>query len=86
MLGPTLIGPQVVEVCQPYKKRLLVATRMMAPRHGEQCPLDGMMGLVSKRTGHRHPGVFKDRLPARLLVLEPAPYALAVGSPAVTAT
>jgi hypothetical protein len=35
MLGPTLIGHQVVEVCQPYEKRLLAATGMMEPLHRE---------------------------------------------------
>jgi hypothetical protein len=46
MLGPTLIGHQVVEVCQPREKRLLAATGMMEPLHGEQFPLDGVVGLV----------------------------------------
>jgi hypothetical protein len=46
MLGPTLIGGQVVEVCQPREKRLLAATWMMEPLHREQFPLDGVMGLV----------------------------------------
>src|SRR2546430_8667456 len=35
MLGPTLIGHQVVEVCQPYEKRLLAATGMMEAFHRE---------------------------------------------------
>jgi len=39
------------------------------------------MGLSQERAGHRHPWVCKDRLPARLLGLEPLPYALAVGRP-----
>ena len=46
MLGATLIGHQVVEVCQPREKRLLAATGMMKPFHREQFPLDGVMGLI----------------------------------------
>ena len=46
MLGPTLIGHQVVEVCQPREKRLWAATWMMEPLHREQFPRNGVMGLV----------------------------------------
>jgi hypothetical protein len=46
MLGPTLIGRQVVEMGQPREKRLLASTWMMEPLHCEQFPLDGVMGLV----------------------------------------
>ena len=81
MLRPTLIRNQVVEVRQPRQKRLLVTTRMMEPLHREQFPLDSVMSLVQQGAGHRHPGAFKDCIPARLLVLEPAPDALAVGYP-----
>jgi hypothetical protein len=39
------------------------------------------MGLIQEGAGHWHPGVCEHRIPARLLVLKPASYALAVGRP-----
>ena len=79
MLGSTLIWHQIVQVCEPREKRLLASLRMMEPFHREQFPLDGVMGLVSKRAGRRHLGVCKDRIPAGFLVVKPASHALAVG-------
>jgi hypothetical protein len=46
MLGSTLIWDEVVQVREPRQKRLLTATRMMEPLHGEQFSLDGVVGLV----------------------------------------
>jgi hypothetical protein len=46
MHGATLIRHQVVQVCEPREKRLLASLRMMEPFHGEQFPLDGVVGLV----------------------------------------
>ena len=46
MLGPTLVGDQVVQVRQSCEKRLLTAPWVMKPFHGEQFPLDGVMGLI----------------------------------------
>ena len=63
------------------EKRLLAATGMVKAFHREQFPLDGVMGLVEQGAGHRHLRVFKHRIPARLLVLKPAPHPLAVGRP-----
>ena len=37
------------------------------------------MRLIQERAGHWYPGVCEDRIPARLLVLEPAPDALSIG-------
>jgi len=37
------------------------------------------VGLIQQGARHRHPRVFKDRIPARFLVVEPLPYALAIG-------
>src|SRR5262249_57662833 len=54
---------------------------MMDLLYGEQFSLDGIMRLIQERAGHRHPGAFKDGIPARLLLVEPAPDALAVGFP-----
>jgi hypothetical protein len=54
---------------------------MMEPFHGEQFPLDSIMCLIQERTGHRHLWVFKDRVPAGLLVLKPAPHSRAIGCP-----
>jgi hypothetical protein len=43
MLGATLIRDQVIQAREPRQKRLLTATWMMKPFHGEQFPLDGVM-------------------------------------------
>ena len=46
MLSATLIGHQVVQVSQAREKRLLAATWVMKAFHGEQFPLEGVMGLI----------------------------------------
>src|SRR5262245_27435239 len=81
MLGSSLIGDQVIEVRQPCQKRLLAAPRMMEAFHGEQFPLDGVMGLIEQGARGGHLRVGEHRIPARLLVLKPASHALAVGRP-----
>ena len=65
MLGPTLIGDQVVEVREPGEKRLLTAVGMVKRFHHEQLPLVGVVGLVSQRAGHGHLGIFEHGIPAR---------------------
>ena len=40
-----------------------------------------MMGLIQECAGQRHLGVCEHGIPARLLLLEPAPYAFPVGRP-----
>ena len=70
----------------PESEGSLLANGSHKPFHREQFPLDGVMGLIQQGAGHRHLRVFEHRIPARLLLLEPAPYALAVGRPAVVAT
>src|SRR5215475_15057456 len=54
MLGPTLIGDQVVQVRQPRQKRLLAPFGMMEPLHCEELPLDGIMGLIQQGAGGGH--------------------------------
>jgi hypothetical protein len=81
MPGATLVGHQVVQMGHPSKKRLLAAAWMVKAFHREQFPLDGMMRLIQQGARHRHLGVCEDRIPARFLVLAPAPDALAVGHP-----
>jgi hypothetical protein len=54
---------------------------MVKPLHREEFPLEGVVGLIQQRAGHRHLRVFKHRIPPRLLVLEPASDALSVGHP-----
>ena len=76
VLGPTLIRDQIIEVRQPGQKRLLAALGMMEPLHGEELPLNGVMGLIQQRAGRGHLWVFEDSIPPRLLVLEPAPDAV----------
>src|SRR5262249_18296281 len=51
------------------------------PFHREQFPLDGVVGLVQQGAGHRHLRVCQHRIPARFLLLHPAPHALTVGRP-----
>jgi hypothetical protein len=43
MLCPTLIGPQVVQVCEPDKKRLLPPLGVMQTFHREQLPVIGQV-------------------------------------------
>jgi hypothetical protein len=81
MLSSTLIGDEVREVRESYQKCLLAPFGMMEALHGEQFPLHSVMGLIQQGTAHRHLRVFEDRLPARFLVLKPAPDALPVGPP-----
>ena len=50
MLSPTLIGDQIIEVRKPCQKRLLAPCGMMGTLHGEQFPLNGVMGLISYET------------------------------------
>jgi hypothetical protein len=81
MMGAPLIRDEVVQVCQPREKRLLVAAWVVKPFHGEYIPLDGVMGLTQKHAGHRHLGVCEHGIPARLLLLHPVPHACAVSYP-----
>jgi hypothetical protein len=81
VLGPTLIRYQVVQVCQPSKKRLLAPLGMMEPFHREQLMLDSLVGLIEQSAGDRHLRVCEHRIPPRFLLLEPAPDALPVGHP-----
>ena len=81
MRGPTLIRDEVIQVGQPRQNRLLAAFGMMEALHHEQLPLDGVMGLIQQCTGHGHLWVCEDRIPARLLLLEPAPDPLPMSRP-----
>jgi len=44
VLGTTLIGHQVIQERETVEKRLLTSPWVMKPFHGEQFPLDGIMG------------------------------------------
>lgn len=79
MLCPTLRGDHVVEVGEPRQKRLLAPVGMTEAFHGEQFPLNGVVSLLSQGAGRWHLRVFKDGIPARLLILEPALHAFPVG-------
>ena len=81
VLGPTLIGHQVVEVCQPREKRLLAPFGMMEAFHREQLPLDGVMGLIQQGAGGGHLRVCEHRIPPSLLLLHSAPHPRAIGWP-----
>jgi hypothetical protein len=78
VLGAALIGHQVVQMCEPSQKRLLVAFGMMKRFHHEQFSVDGVMGLIQQGAGDRHSRVFEHRIPARFLVVEPLSHALAI--------
>jgi hypothetical protein len=81
MLGALLVRDQVVQMCQPDKKRLLAPVWMMKPFHHEQFPVNGVMGLIPKRAGDWHLRVFEHRIPACFLRLNPEPYACAISYP-----
>ena len=79
VLGSTLIRDEVVQVGESPEKRLLAATGMMEAFHGKQFPLEGVMGLIQQGARGRHLRVGEDRIPARLLLLDPRPDARPVG-------
>jgi hypothetical protein len=79
MLGPALIRDEVVQVGESREKRLLAATGMMEALHGEQFPLDGVMGLIQQGTGRGHLRGREHHIPPRLLLLQPAPHPFAIG-------
>jgi hypothetical protein len=81
MLGAPLIRHQVVQVCQACEKRLLASSWVVKPFHHEEFSVNGIMDLIQEGAGHGHLRVCEHCIPARLLVLKPASYALAVGRP-----
>jgi hypothetical protein len=81
VLGPTLIRHEVVQVREPREKRLLAPAWVVKPFQRKQFPLEGMRGLSQQGAGDGHLRGGEDGIPARLFVLEPAPYAHAVGRP-----
>jgi hypothetical protein len=81
MDGLTLIRHQVIGMRQPPEKRRLAPLGVMEAFDPEQFPLDGIMGLIQQAAGHRHLRICEHRTPARVLLLHPAPHALAVGRP-----
>src|SRR5215831_1620648 len=52
---------------------------MMEALHHKEFPVDGVMGLIQQGAGDGHLRVLKDRIPACLLLLEPALDAFPVG-------
>jgi hypothetical protein len=69
----------VLQRCAPAQKRLVASCGMMASLPHAQLPVEGVVGLLPPRAGHRHPGGFASRRPAHLLDRQPVPYALAMG-------
>ena len=64
MLGATLIWDEVVQVCKPGEKRLLAATWVMKPFHGEELAVDGVVRLIQHRAPRWHLRVGEDGIPA----------------------
>ena len=67
VLGPTLVGDEIVQVGEPDKKCLLTPMGMMERFHHKEFPVDGVMGLIEQGAGPRHLRVFEDGIPARFL-------------------
>ena len=63
---------------EPHQKRLLTATGVMKPLHGEELAVDGIVRLIQHRAHRWHLGVGEHRIPPRFLGLKPAPHALAM--------
>jgi len=81
VLGAALIRYEVLQVRQPREKRLLAPFGVMEAFHREPLPLDSVVGLISQGAGHRHLRICEHRIPARFLLLNPAPHARAIGCP-----
>ena len=81
MLGATLVGHQSVQMGQPTQKRLVAPCGVMAALHRAELPLAGVRGLSQEGAGHGPLRVGEDHIPARLLLVAPAPAARAVGCP-----
>ena len=62
IVGSTLRGHQVVEVCEACQKCLLAAVGMVKPLHRKEFPLDGVMGLIQQGTDDGHLWIFEDRI------------------------
>ena len=78
MLGPTLIGHQVIQERETIQKSLLVPFGVVEALHHEQLPLDGVVGLIQERAGHGHTRICKHRIPPCFLVPAPVPDACAI--------
>ena len=59
-------GPGCRGVPAPVRNACWLPFGMMEAFHREQLPLDGVMGLIQQRAGHRHLGVCEHGIPARL--------------------
>ena len=79
MLRPALIRDEVTQMRSSGEKRLLAPPGVVKAFHPEQFPLDSVVGLIQQGARHGYLRVLKDRIPARLLLLEPALDACPVG-------
>ena len=79
--GATRTGDQGVQVGAPRQPCLLPTTGRMHACPRPPCPLDAMVGLSHQGARPWPLGGGEDRRPARLLLLDPAPDACAVGGP-----
>ena len=65
MLRTALIGYQFYKRARLFEKRLLALIWMMEAFHHKELAVKCIVYLVQYRTGHRHSGVFEQRIPAR---------------------
>ena len=63
------------------EKRRVTPSGRMAALHGAKRAVDGVVGLISQRAGHRQRRIGEPRVPARLLGLHPLAHPIAMGLP-----
>jgi hypothetical protein len=81
MLGATLRRDEVGAGGEPWQKRRGAPVGMREALPGEKVPLEGVRCVSHQGAGHGPLGGGEPRLPAPLLLLQPAPHALPVGQP-----
>lgn len=79
--GASRVGPEGGPARPAWQNHLWAPGWRMAAFQHPPVPLDGMMGLIPERRGHRPTRGFAPRRPARFLVVAPWPHAVAVGRP-----
>src|SRR5215471_13908757 len=81
VLGPTLLWDAVVQMRESREQRRLAAPGRMQALQCDSVPRAGVRGVLQQGAWGRPRRVCEDRLPPRLLVLQPAPPPRARGWP-----